>query len=214
MRSQTPNFKLLALAPFLAITLGAQQSPTRSVTITVTDISGSGIAHAEIRLVPAPDPAPPKLETDAQGHLTVDLKPGAYSVFVSAQGFKEKILHIDVAAATSGAETATSAQLVSVTLQLGDRSSPVPVYPTDSLVITADRLHVPIVLSLSDFRALPHTTVKVHNAHTDADESYSGVPVANLLAMVDAPLGNKLRGEALANYLIASGSDGYSVVLS
>jgi hypothetical protein len=215
MRSQIRRIELLALALLLAATLGAQQTPTRSVTVTVSDISGSGIARAQIRLVPAPDPAPPKLETDPQGHLALNLKPGTYSVFVSAQGFKEKILHIDVAASPSGSETgSTSAQLVPVTLQPGDTGSPVPVYPKDSLVITADRLHVPVALSLADFNALPHTTVKVHNVHTDADESYSGVPLATLLAMVEAPLGNKLRGEALANYLIASGSDGYSVVLS
>ena len=214
MCSQIRSIELLALALLLAATLGAQQTPTRSVTIAVSDISGSGIARAQIRLVPAPDPAPPKLETDPQGHLALNLKPGTYSVFVSAQGFKEKILHIDVPAAPSGAEIATSAQLIPVTLQLGDTGSPVPVYPKDSLVITADRLHVPVALSLADFNALPHTTVKVHNVHTDADESYSGVPLATLLAMVEAPLGNKLRGEALASYLVASGSDGYSVVLS
>jgi hypothetical protein len=54
----------------------------------------------------------------------------------------------------------------------------------------------------------------VHNTHTDADETYSGVPLAALLAKLNAPLGKDLHKEALAAYLIATGSDGYSVVLS
>ena len=62
--------------------------------------------------------------------------------------------------------------------------------------------------------ALPHVNITVHNAHAKADESYSGVPLAELLAKLDAPLGEHLRGKALASYIVASGSDGYSVVLS
>ena len=48
----------------------------------------------------------------------------------------------------------------------------------------------------------------------DTVEPYSGVPLAALLAKLDAPLGEHLRGKALASYIVASGSDGYSVVLS
>ena len=61
---------------------------------------------------------------------------------------------------------------------------------------------------------MTHVTITVHNAHADADETYSGVPLAALLAKLDAPLGEHLRGKALASYIVASGSDGYSVVLS
>jgi hypothetical protein len=35
-----------------------------------------------------------------------------------------------------------------------------------------------------------------------------------LLAKVNAPLGEELHGEAMKSYLVAAGSDGYSVVLS
>jgi len=54
----------------------------------------------------------------------------------------------------------------------------------------------------------------MHNPHTNADESYSGVRLFDLLAKVGAPLGNELRGKALANYVVAKGSDGYRVVLA
>ncbi len=59
---------------------------------------------------------------------------------------------------------------------------------------------------------LPHVTVTVHNEHTKADETYSGVPVIALLT----PLGvaDKPRGKQLRLYVVASGSDGYEVVYS
>jgi hypothetical protein len=82
------------------------------------------------------------------------------------------------------------------------------------LILTADPYHAPVILSPADFRTLPHITITVHNGHTDAAETYSGVPLATLLAKVNAPLGKELRGEAMTSYVIATGSDGYSVVFS
>ena len=35
-----------------------------------------------------------------------------------------------------------------------------------------------------------------------------------MLAKLGAPLGNQLRGKALANYIVAKGSDGYRAVLA
>jgi len=83
-----------------------------------------------------------------------------------------------------------------------------------SLVLTADPSHAPVVLSPADFHALPHITVTVHNSHTNADETYSGVPLATLLEKVNAPLGKELHGGAMTSFVVATGSDGYSVVLS
>jgi hypothetical protein len=60
--------------------------------------------------------------------------------------------------------------------------------------------------------ALPHVSVTVHNEHTKADETYTGVPVIALLT----PLGvtDKPRGKQLRLYVVVSGSDGYEVVYS
>jgi hypothetical protein len=60
--------------------------------------------------------------------------------------------------------------------------------------------------------ALPHVSVTVHNEHTKADETYSGVPLIALLT----PLGvsDKPRGKDLRLYVVAAGSDGYEVVYS
>jgi hypothetical protein len=58
--------------------------------------------------------------------------------------------------------------------------------------------------------ALPHKTITVHNEHTKADETYSGVQVIDLLT----PLGvhAQPRGKDLKLYVVAAGSDGYEVV--
>jgi hypothetical protein len=211
MRLRIVSIGLLLIAPFIHGAALARQAAGRSVTIAVNDQTGAGIAHAQIHLVPAPDAPPAKMETDAQGRLSLNLKPGTYALFVSAQGFKEGTQHFDMAAADS---RGSASQIVPVVLRIGDGSSPAPIYPADSLVLTADRLHAPMALSPAEFRALPHVTITVHNTHANADETYSGVPLAVLLAKLDAPLGEHLRGNALASYIVASGSDGYSVVLS
>jgi hypothetical protein len=59
---------------------------------------------------------------------------------------------------------------------------------------------------------LPHVSVTVHNEHTKADETYSGVPLIALLT----PLGvtDKPHGKDLRLYVVAAGSDGYEVVYS
>jgi hypothetical protein len=59
---------------------------------------------------------------------------------------------------------------------------------------------------------LPHVTVTVHNEHTKANETYSGVPLIALLT----PLGvsEKPRGKDLRLYVVAAGSDGYEAVYS
>ena len=41
--------------------------------------------------------------------------------------------------------------------------------------------------TLADLAALPHKTVTVDNEHTKADETYSGVPLMELLLKVGAP---------------------------
>ena len=180
----------------------------------MTDPAGAGVAHAQIRLVPAPDTAPGKLEADDRGHLSLSLKPGSYAVLVSAQGFKKAAVHVDVTGPEASQANASASQIVPVMLRVGTGNGPVMAYTEDSLVLTTESYHKPVVLSAADFRALPHVTVMVHNVHTSADETYSGVPLAPLLAMINAPIGKELHGEALATYLAATGIDGCSVVLS
>jgi hypothetical protein len=66
--------------------------------------------------------------------------------------------------------------------------------------------------TLDKLASMPHVTLTVHNAHTNADETYSGVPLMALLT----PLGvnDKPRGKDLRLYVVAEGSDMYEVVYS
>jgi hypothetical protein len=112
------------------------------------------------------------------------------------------------------AQQASAAKNVAPSAEQNAAGSQQPAQPRDALLLTAGANHAPVSISLAEFRALPHVSVTVHSAHVNADETYSGVPLAALLAKLDAPLGEHLRGKALASYILASGSDGYSVVLS
>jgi hypothetical protein len=60
--------------------------------------------------------------------------------------------------------------------------------------------------------ALPHTTVTVYNEHAKATQTYSGVPLIDLLTRLGVP--DKPRGKQFKLYLVAVGSDGYEVVYS
>ena len=84
----------------------------------------------------------------------------------------------------------------------------------DELRISAHPYHEDLVLKVSDLKALPRTTVAVHNEHSKANETYVGVRLADLLAKMAAPLGKDLRGAALSGYIVATGSDGYVAVIA
>jgi len=60
--------------------------------------------------------------------------------------------------------------------------------------------------------ALPHKTVSVVNEHTKANQSYSGVPLIDLLTRLGVP--DNPHGLSLKLYLVAVGADGYRVVYS
>lgn len=189
----------------------AQQTPTATVTIDVRDRTGAAVPHAKIRLQPPPNPLPAVTETDEAGALTLRLPNGSYAMFASAPGFQTASQHIDV----TSAQTSIATQLpVHVMLDIAQYSGPVPVYPKNSLVLNAMPYAPTMAYSPAEFRALPHVTISVHNAHSNSDESYSGVPLASLFAKLNVPLGKNLRGEALTAYVLASGTDGYTVLLS
>lgn len=69
-------------------------------------------------------------------------------------------------------------------------------------------------VTMAALKADTHKTVTVHNPHTNADETYSGVPLIELLKQVGAPTGHDVHGKALSEYVVATGSDGYKAVLA
>jgi hypothetical protein len=66
--------------------------------------------------------------------------------------------------------------------------------------------------TLADLQLLPHTAFSAYDAHSKTENHYSGVPVRDLLAKVDAPLGERLRGKALRLAVIVHPKDGYATL--
>jgi hypothetical protein len=210
MRLLSVSVAMLVLATLAPGAARAQQIKTTKVIFFVTDPSGAAIGNATIVLgMPSNTPG---AKTDEYGRLSTDLPIGAqYNFPVSAPGYVSDYIYIDL---TSAELPADDTKNVTVVLHREDPHSQSGPKSRDTLLVTGDANHAPLNLPLTDFRALPHVNVKVHNGHTNTDETYSGVPLATLLAKVDAPLGENLRGKALTNYVVATGADGYSVVLS
>ena len=204
------TFSLLCFSLLYARALPAGQAEaTTSVFIKVTDPTGNVVPGARIRVVPAPDHPPAKMETDSKGQLSLNLKSGGYALFVSAPGFAHVAMHIDIPG-SQGTQT------IPVRLQIaaGDGKVVHPASDKDALFLSTYPYHEDVLIKPAEFKSLSHITLTVRNAHTNADETYSGVPLAELLAKYGAPLGKELRGIALASYVVGTGSDGYQAVLS
>jgi hypothetical protein len=218
MRATQLRCFALALSLLISSALAAQQTRAVAVAIRVVDPTGSGVPRAQLRIVPAPEAAS-NLETDTNGQLALSLNPGGYAIFVRVPGFKNAVTHLDVVNADlphSDAPAPKPAQTFSIRLELGATGSPMvsPVSSKDSLLVSAYPYHDPVGFSTADLSAMSHVTVMLHNPHTNADEKYSGVRLADILGKLGAPLGPELRGEALTNYIVATGADGYQAVLA
>lgn len=59
---------------------------------------------------------------------------------------------------------------------------------------------------------LPHVTITVYNEHEKTNQTFTGVPLIDLLARLGVP--NKPRGKDFRLYIVAGGADGYQVVYS
>jgi hypothetical protein len=62
-----------------------------------------------------------------------------------------------------------------------------------------------LTVSPEELAALPHKSVSVFNAHSKANETYSGVPLADLLSKVGVPLGESVRGKLFLTGVVAIG---------
>jgi len=209
MRGWNPYLALLGFALAFGTTdTLAQDAPTYPVTISVTDVTGAAIAHAVVHLDADLPSTLGKMETDQAGNLHGALERRVYDISVSAPNFQTTR---QLARVVKQSNARGSSQVIPIILNI------IPVggmliTATDSIAIHS--LDKQITYSLEQFAALPHVTLNIHNAHTDADEAYSGVPLAALLEKAGAPLGKDLHGDAMSRYLLAAGSDGYTVVLS
>jgi len=84
----------------------------------------------------------------------------------------------------------------------------------DARLVVRGDVGLPLSLSLLDLGGLPRQILKVYNEHEKKQETYQGVPLAEILKRAGLPQGEELRGPALATYVRAEGADGYAVVFS
>jgi hypothetical protein len=69
-------------------------------------------------------------------------------------------------------------------------------------------------ITAAELAKMPRLAVDVRNPHSEKSEHYEGVRLSELLAKAGVPFGEKLRGRALANYVVVQASDGYAAVYS
>ncbi|MGI4854856.1 MAG: hypothetical protein ACRYF4_12520 [Janthinobacterium lividum] len=69
-------------------------------------------------------------------------------------------------------------------------------------------------LNAAELKTMPHVSVSVHNAHNNKDESYSGVPVKDLLATVESAKGDGPKVSANMLVIVAAATDGFHVALT
>jgi hypothetical protein len=190
-----------------------------TVVIVVKDPSGSVVAGAHVRVAPVAENAPKKMETDAKGELRLQLAAGRHGLSVEMGGFASYWSYVDV-------EETDEERIIPVKLQIGQMGGPVEVEPMGSAgTAQAQPREAVLMLSVIPFpekfrvkadelKGMARKTVTVHNAHANADETYEGVELADLLTKYGAPMGKELRGGALGYYLVATGADGYKAVFS
>jgi DMSO/TMAO reductase YedYZ molybdopterin-dependent catalytic subunit len=84
---------------------------------------------------------------------------------------------------------------------------------TGILQIGGDVGH-PRTFQEQDWKQLKHISISATNAHDKKTATYSGVPLRDLLQEAGVPLGENLRGKALAISIVIIASDGYQVTFS
>jgi DMSO/TMAO reductase YedYZ molybdopterin-dependent catalytic subunit len=71
----------------------------------------------------------------------------------------------------------------------------------------------PVTLKAEDLAAMPREKATIPDRDGTPIE-YEGVPLREILKKAGVPLGEKLRGKALASYVVAKAKDGYQVVFT
>jgi len=102
--------------------------------------------------------------------------------------------------------------LAAIWIGLAFAQAPPPQGGPTTLTINGD-IAAPLTLKAEDLAAMPREKATVPEQDGTQVE-YEGVPLREILKRAGAPLGNQLRGKALATYVLAKASDGYQVVLT
>ena len=93
-----------------------------------------------------------------------------------------------------------------------DHVAKAPSVPSTSLTLTVDGKAT--TLTMADLQAMPQKTITAHNEHTKADETYTGVPLGDLLAKYGFTVDQSTHQKMLHSYLRVEGTDNYWVLYS
>jgi DMSO/TMAO reductase YedYZ molybdopterin-dependent catalytic subunit len=74
-------------------------------------------------------------------------------------------------------------------------------------------VETPLTLASEDLTKMKRDLVSIPRSDGTKGE-YEGVPLSEILTRARAPLENRLRGKALASYVLATGTDGYQVLFA
>ncbi|MBB6142063.1 hypothetical protein HNQ77_000001 [Silvibacterium bohemicum] len=220
------NSKSLAAVVFavvISVCAFAQQEKSVPITIHVADVTGTPISGAAVTIIPSASCSQVDAQTDGTGTLAVALKPCSYQVSVYSSGFfpLAKSLNVQNSAAQILQFALTVATGTGPVISLGPNLNPehpaltvmLPAEVVGALYISAGPDHTKTI-DLATLKTMPQRTVKFHNVHTKAEETYTGVPLIDLLASLGVPHGKDLHGKPLSDYIVATGSDGYKAVLA
>ena len=83
----------------------------------------------------------------------------------------------------------------------------------DPVVAVQGDVERPVRLKASDLAKMPRQSVKAKD-HDGKESVFEGIPVALALEKAGVKLGQSLRGEAHAAYLLVEAADGYRVVFA
>lgn len=109
------------------------------------------------------------------------------------------------------APIAARAQMAPSTMGSTEMAKP-PAPASTNLALTVDGKTT--TFTVPDLTAMPQKTVSVHNEHTKMDESYSGVPLGDLLAKAGFTATKATQRKMLRSYLKVEGTDKYWVLYS
>ena len=201
---------VLCLLLFAIPALCSAQTGVSHIVITAEDdYSGKPVWNALIRLTPPPNPVPKDMETNEQGTLALNLKPGTYRLNATRVGYFDFVKQIEV---KPSAEPQNFVIRLKQPASAHIRESVAPIRHT--LRVSAGSYLQDVSYTLADLKSMPHTSVTIHSPHSNTGETYSGVRLDDILRPLGVPLDKDLRGQALTLCLIATGSDGYRVALS
>ena len=84
--------------------------------------------------------------------------------------------------------------------------------PSTTLIITIEGKST--TLAEAELKSMPQKTLTARNGHSSVDETYTGVPVADLLAKLGFIYSSVTAKRVYHSYLRAEGTDGYWVLYS